>query len=293
MQNVWLNSVSYALGDAKFPYSKLEGFTEFMASQGIPELPAVFGWGDFYCTTDYKQMLQTAIRETMQQTSVEPNAIDTVFLAFSSCGVDLSVLRQDLAGVLCDVGVSHAEIVAMTLAECASGLNAAIHAHHLVTNGVKKNVLLVCLDVLPADRTRYNSFAIFSDACVSMIVSSECHSGYMLTSFAREFDAQEIVNGIDMNKVETRSQQPEHAGASKLMSNNLYTPIKILRDGRLGFSKDQLFLANVARFGHCSTCDSFINLVDYGRDSDEPDGRFALNSEASGCSISLMLTASG
>jgi 3-oxoacyl-[acyl-carrier-protein] synthase-3 len=79
---------------------------------------------------------------------------------------------------------------------------------------------------------------------------------------------------------------------TKVFSNNLYLPVITLKEGSIGVNKSQLYLENVARFGHCFSADSVINLSDYMKTVGIQKGEyFALNSSAEGLRAQVLLQA--
>jgi 3-oxoacyl-[acyl-carrier-protein] synthase III len=200
---------------------------------------------------------------------------------------------------LSSTGINSANVIGQTLGGCATTLSSMIMAYNLVTANVYKNVMIVAIETLPSELKRFDKFAIYSDASVAFLVSSELRSGCDIISSTYKTSIAEILDGPGLqdpvlNKASV-FQTLQQAGikisdVEKVFSNNTFLPVKMFRERSIGFTDDQIDISNVANIGHCFSCDSLLNYYFYPSSGPEREhGYFLLFADSDGHSASVLI----
>ena len=171
--------------------------------------------------------------------------------------------------------------IGITLNNCISFMSAIVMAESMVRSETYNNILIITADKVYDESMRFNNFALLSDSAASCLVT------------CREVPGLEIVSarfGVSQNPITSNHGQDEPSlygrilkevlddspislsDISKVFCNNIFRPVTQLKETRLGFSRRQLYLDNVARCGHCFSADTLINYVDYARQASPAEG---------------------
>lgn len=302
-KQVYLSAPAYVLGEQQQPYGRAEGFDAVLQASGMPNFPALWGWGDFYETTDIVQLGQQAAQQTLAACGVAAADIDLVIFAAAHFTDSPDRLLPRLGAMLQALGCSKALIDGHTLNGCAGYLAALKLALARVQSGELEHVLVIGLGSMPPGMQRFTPFALFGDAACSCVISSRARrAAFRLLDAHQQVDLQEMASGVSMDsksalQVSTLGHLLERNKLAKsdlrqVFSNNLFLPVKKMKDARLGLVGAQLFNDNISRIGHCHVCDSLINLVDYmaGREAQPASGDLLLlQSDGSGHSVCVLL----
>lgn len=301
-RQAYLAGVSYALGETKQRYTQADGFEQALAALGKADFPELWGWGDYFETQDiYQPGLQAAL--TALAASRTPAAgIDLVIFAAASFPENPDELSPRLGQALQTLGCTSALIEGYTLAGCASYLSAIKLAAARIATGELERVLVVGLGSMAPGMQRFSTFALFGDAaCATVLTADATHAQYRLLDAIQRIDLDEFAGGVTLNaksplQTETVEQllqrnQVAKSDISRLFNNNIFLPVKKIRDARSGFKGTQLYNDNVARIGHCHVCDSLINLIDYSSQASLSSGEmFVLQSDGNGHCAAILLS---
>ncbi|KZN29891.1 MULTISPECIES: hypothetical protein [Pseudoalteromonas] len=301
-----LHSAKYFLGEVEHQYDDVDVFHSVLAEYGLPNMPKLFAWGGY--RTSAKTIFEMAF-ESMQQTlagaPIEPQEVDLVII----CSSDFSPVDETLSysQLLLSLGMERAFPMGVTVSDCANLLSVLDMAKQFIESGKYQHILLVTSNKIRDERHRFQDYALFSDGAASFMVSDKKalsevpEDGLNIVDSQVNAHLQLKVAGEDIDDTPlftTTAQQLMDRNhltirdLSKVFSNNLYMPVITLKEGSIGVSKTQLYLDNIARFGHCFSADSIINLVDYMACSTAAHGEyFALHSSASGLRAQVLLQA--
>ncbi|MEG3130952.1 hypothetical protein SC171_23365 [Pantoea cypripedii] len=294
-----VSNIACTWGEIKGVYSEASGFAEVIERESMLKIPDMWGWGYYYATEDIYLLAQQSIKQTLNEASISPDDVDLVIFCAASMPGRVSDLNARTAMILKLAGINRAKVVGQTLGGCATLLSSMIMAGDLVTANVFNNVMVVAIETLPTDLQRFDKFAIYSDASVSFLVSSELHGGFEIIASTYKSSIEEILNspGLQDPALSKASvfQTLGQAGIQipdikKVFSNNTFLPVKMLRERSIGFTDDQIDISNIASFGHCFSCDSMLNYYLYQSSYPEINHEYyLLFAEADGHSASVLI----
>jgi 3-oxoacyl-[acyl-carrier-protein] synthase III len=290
----YLCGVSYQLGEARHPHAQASGFQEVLKSKNLPDLPELWGWGDFHVTDDPYRLGGKAAARTLRASDLPSHQVTSTIFACSYFPDNDDVLYQRTGQLLQELELTQSSIEGQTLAGCATLLSAVQDAALRVRTGVADNVLVIGIDKLPRGAARFWDYGLFSDAAASCVVSSTPRGDCVrIVDSARGFDLQEVIGGVRFNAKTSLTGKildgllnktgMKLQDVTKVFDNNVYLPIKSQKSASLGFKKAQLELGNVCRTGHCLACDSLINLADFIGSRPARTERYLLQADGNGC----------
>jgi 3-oxoacyl-[acyl-carrier-protein] synthase-3 len=293
-----ISNISYALGEIKNTYSDASGFEAVTTSKSMRRNPEMWGWGNYFATDDIFSLAQPTVRKTLDESAIEPGEVDLVIFCASAMPLGAPDLKLRTAQLLKSVGVANANLIGLTLGGCATTLNAMIMACDLITAKAYRNVLVVAVEALAAERARFVDFAIYSDVCVSFLVSSGQSAGLEVVASTYKTAIDQILQGTDFKnnslnqesiKQTVDKAQIRLSDIKKIFANNTFLPVKVLREMTMGFSRNQMDMNNVAAMGHGFSCDSILNYCRHKASKPEDGGYFLLLAEADGHSASVLV----
>ncbi len=261
--------ISYVLGEREANYRDCESF----AQSGMPDNPAMWGWGAYYETQkELCTLFAEAARKTIEKSGICESQIDAVFLCsatFSAYqGSHCDFLRKFLEGA----GLVDDTIVrGITLDGCSTLLSTIDLARATVISGTHSNVLVISADSVQKHQPRFVSYALFSDGAAACIVSKNHRT-----------DGIEIVSAANASRIEMMSNSAPYCNDLANLTNqralssaglassdisivfcgNLFLPLTLLRESEAGSDEDKIFTANIQKKGHCFSADPLINLCD-------------------------------
>ncbi|WP_369171287.1 hypothetical protein AB5J49_26775 [Streptomyces sp. R28] len=232
------------------------------------------------------------VRTTLRDGSVRPADVDRIVFATSDARI--GSLRPDFAAhVLSSLGLVNCVPVMVSFQQCCSSLAALRHARDLLADDGVRNVVLVSLDFTPDDADRVRSFALFSDAVASCLITRS--DGLVrLRSAAVGVDHAGLL-GRDSFLSRQQVAQSSLAAAlgegdlvpsdvTKVFPTNLYRPVALFNATIAGIGREQLHFAGpLEAYGHCGNSDWMINLADYHEKVGiSPGGTYLAQSSAPG-----------
>jgi 3-oxoacyl-[acyl-carrier-protein] synthase III len=297
--DAYLCGVSYHLGEARYGHAEASGFREVLTDKNLPDLPDLWGWGDFHVTEDPYRLGGKAAARTLRATGLQGHQVELTIFACSYFPDNDDTLYQRTGQLLQELELTQSSIEGQTLTGCATLLSGVQNAARLVRAGEHDNVLVVGIDKLPRGVERFWDYGLFSDAAASCIVSSAPRGDCLrIVESARGVELEEIVGGVRFNGKNSlpskvlagllAKAELKLESVAKVFDNNVFLPIKSQKALGVGFRKAQLHLDNVSRTGHCLACDSLINLADYMGRRPALAERYLLQADGNGC-CTLML----
>ncbi|MDB6444064.1 hypothetical protein PII47_11760 [Pseudomonas sp. 21TX0197] len=280
---IMIDACSYALGEVERPYHDVPDFKAMLDRFGYPDEPGVFGWGSYFKTDgDIFDLGIRSARQTLAQSRVSAGDIDFVMFC-STCfpGNEIEYINFNVR-LYEGLELRKAFPIGVTLNNCISFMSAIVMAESMVRAGVYNNILIITADKVYDESIRFNNFALLSDSAASCLVTRCDGPGLEIVSsrFGVSQDPITSNHGKDEPELYGRilNEVLETSGItladiSKVFCNNIFRPVTQLKETRLGFSRRQLYLDNVARCGHCFSADTMINYVDYARQNTPAEGQ--------------------
>ncbi|VFR39128.1 hypothetical protein ANDA3_1573 [plant metagenome] len=295
--------VAYSLGEDAHDWDDLPDVDEALARMGLSREPELWGWGQYRRTRGQPVDLAVAsARRTLAETGVMPGDIDAVLLCAAVFPGGVNEHRADTHRFLNSLGLDHAPLLGLTLSRCATLVCGIRLADDMLASGRYRHILVASFDAIRDEHERLASFALFSDAGASCLLSQEALPGYRLVASVAAMQATAgASDGLDGGGrlAAQANRQLSHASLQpsqldKVCHDNLFLPILSMREQMAGFARPQLYLDNVTRLGHCFGCDPLINLADHAASSPLPDGvLLGVYSGTPGVRAGLVLQACG
>lgn len=294
-----VSAICYELGEVELSYESIPGFYEQAKSFGMPLDADLWGWGRYHCTSrDASDLVSSCAHATLTQAKISAAEIDAVIICAAIFPNGIEDQKKFTDQLVDQLSLSSdVPIFGLTLNRCATLLNGMQLAYGLVSSTNYNNVLLVGVDKVASEKSRFTRFGIFSDAVVSCLVSSSsCNECYNICDFVfmseveRDLGLVNIGGQLAAKANDKLWEKHDRSELSHVFHDNLFLPIVTLREQMAGFSLNQLFLSNIDRVGHCFTCDPLINLVDF--ESKSPivaNTKFLLACSVPGIRIQVLL----
>lgn len=277
-----IDACAYVLGELERPYHEVLDFTKQLERFGYPDEPSVFGWGSYFKSDgDIFELGIKSARQTLARSTVSADDIDFVMFC-STCfpGDEIEYINYNVR-VSQGLGLKKAFPIGVTLNNCISFISAVVMAESMIRSGIYNNILVITADKVYDESIRFNNFALLSDSAASCVVTRQEVAGLQIVTsrFGVSEDPMTSNHGKDEPELYGRilNELLDAGGTrlgdvSKVFCNNIFRPVTQLKETRLGFSRRQLYLDNVARCGHCFSADTLINYVDYARQNPPTEG---------------------
>jgi 3-oxoacyl-[acyl-carrier-protein] synthase-3 len=202
-------------------------------------------------------------------------AEDIDYIVFSTTDSCLGLLGRDFAATVMNaVGLVRCIPVMMSFQQCCSSMSALRYGWDLFSGADVGNIVVVSLDFTPDDADRIRSFALFSDAVTSCLISRVSEGDLRLVSTAVNLDYSGL-SGQDSFLSRQNAAQASLSSVfrdsgmlleevTKVFPTNLYQPLTLFNATIAGVQKDKLHFADTLRScGHCGNGDWMMNLMDY------------------------------
>lgn len=231
-----------------------------------------------------RQLASAAAAASLEAARLRPSAVSAV--VYATCSFwDEQAGQLNAARVydevLAELGLGHAALWGVGLAESGNLASALRVARNLLRVERANAVLVVTTDKVPLRDGEYrampNAVAINSDAAAACIVTREKCSGFALeevvqvssprmmshakgNGFAKHLEVVAGVRGCVGTVLQRRGLAA--ADFRWLITNNYGIPTLEGFADAAGFARDRLYLSNVPRFAHAFAADNLINLAD-------------------------------
>jgi len=263
--------VAYQLGEIHGHYKNASGF----AAVGLVDNPELWGWGSYYATE--KNLLDLMVASSLQsleQASLSVDTIDAVFLCSSNFDSSIGEHCNFTREFLLRTGLTKSQCTGVTLKGCSTFLSVVELAASTVEAGLYDKVLIVTADLVESSKDRFRSYALFSDAAASCIVSSGTHLGELkILATAGTTDSDQMYADAPFsddlatiaNKIAFQRAGVEIQNVKRLFSNNLFLPVIVTKETEAGIDEEAIYIDNIQDKGHCFGADAFINFCDFRR----------------------------
>jgi len=302
MAEIWLSGPAYRLGGARVACTDLPGLAEALADRKLPDDPDMLGLGAFHRIETLYDDIAHATGRSVAKAGLAGGDIDGVIFTSSRFHDDASAQNKGYARALIANDIAPKTLMCLSGTGCVSVVTGIALARALIADKGLANVLVVNIDFLeePDDLRRLCPHAFLSDAVALVVVSPAPRGDRALrvTAIAEKTDVVKMRDGVQIRDFALGRDVVAGclgdagqtvAGLDKLLSNNIFRPLKKIKEDALGFAERQMFLENIVPNGHCYASDLLINLSDYLDGVAEPGG-VLLYSEAdghTGCVLAL------
>lgn len=283
----------YVLGEHEEKVEALVNRGEVLRQHNMPDNAALWGWDLFRRSMrTHAALACDSAAQTLSCSGLRADEIDALVIC---CGDGLTYFQQNafLAELSGELELRSEFVTWIGGTGCVSLCSAVRVATTLVESGACANVLTIAVDRCETDAARFQRFGVFSDGACSFVVRAHGHVDYALSGVAVASSLALLRSGGQdlAEKFQLIQSVFKRAGAgaafpyagSVLLSSNVFLPIQQLESSALPVRGLVPFRRNTMRYGHCSSADPFINLVDFFADAENHATRTAvIASSASG-----------
>jgi len=295
MKGLWLTGPAYELGERRMSHADVPDFSTGLIVLGLPPKPEFLGIGHFHKMEDLYGTISRSIAKTLERSELAAADIDAVLFCSSQFHHDATTQNRGYARVLQSQSIAPTAMYCVSGTGCVSLLSGLQLAAGLIAARGFRAVLVVNYDQAdPSDDLgRICSHALLSDAVASVVLSSRRATprDLCLQGYTDGTDASQMASGVRLQDVARGRQAIQScaeisgerlSAVEKVFSNNIYLPMKRMKELSYGITPQQLYLSNVTRKGHCFSSDLLINLSDYLDERPAASGSFVFYSEAAG-----------
>jgi 3-oxoacyl-[acyl-carrier-protein] synthase III len=269
----YLRGARYVLGERELDHTGIENLAELAARYKMSQNADLWGWGTIRVTgRELEDLAAESGAATLRAAGLD--AVDALVLCSNRIPGPAEDHGRFVQRVLTGIGLGDIPCYGQHLNRCLNLLAGLDVARALVTSGRYRTVLLITTDKVAAGADRMSQFALFSDGAASCVVAADPGvadtGGYRLLdcAVAQDTAALEWASQISSDLArQVNGQLLDPRGlklgdVAALMHANLFTPVVTMKELQAGFSREQIYLGNVPRIGHCFAADPLINLVD-------------------------------
>jgi 3-oxoacyl-[acyl-carrier-protein] synthase III len=272
--DIGIGSFACSFGDLECKPADIPGFDDLWDAESSNTDFAAMGCGSFRkMSGPAEDYAAESVRRSLAGRAAAAEEID--YAVFATSDATLRRLGRDFAvRVLQATGMISCVPLVVSFQQCCSSLTGLRYGWELFADEDVNNVVLVSVDFTPDDRDRVRSFALFSDAAVSCVISRAGGNRMRLVSSAVNVDYPGL-SGHDsfMSRRQVaqasfartfRDVGPVLGDVTKVFPTNLYKPVTLFNATVAGVQPAKLHFADTLHaYGHCGNCDWMINLADY------------------------------
>lgn len=273
---VYLLGPAYVLGEQEVEHTAIDNLGELARRFKLAPKAELWGWGRIRVTSlELEELAVQTGLETVKAAGVGTGSIDALVLCSNRIPGPAEGHGEFVAEILTGIGLGDIPAYGVNLNRCVNLLAGIDLARALVVSGRYRRILVITTDKVADGADRMSQFALFSDGAASCVISAEPGAGESGSAFelvscatAQETASLEWTNQISADLAKAVNEQLLGTAGIKLgdvtalLHANLFTPLVAMKERQAGFSPGQLYLDNIARFGHCFAADPLINLVD-------------------------------
>lgn len=298
---VHLSAPRYVLGELPADHTTVDGLAERARQFGMPPRAALWGWGTVHRTAKSLETLAAeSARATLDGAGAAPADVDCLIVCSTRFPGGPRTHGAFVENVMAATGLGAASFTGLTLGRCANLLAGIRTGQAYVAAGMHRRVMVVTTDRVTDESVRMENFALFSDGAASCLISADPlgPDAYEIVAGATAQDPAGLdwSNEISSDLAREVNQRILDDAGMKIgdiqgvLHPNLYKPLVVLKERQAGFTREQLFLDNIPRVGHCFAADPLINLVDRQSAGDlRPRGHYLLASSVPGVRIGVLL----
>ena len=300
MTERYLSGPAYELGESGLDFTSLPGLSDVMRTRKLPSKPELLGISRVFVLEDIYRLVEASIAKSLAASELQGSDIDGVIFCSSQFLDDASRQNNGYARALIAAGIDPQVMFCVTGTGCVSLLTGIGLAIRLLETSSLRRFAVVNIDFFegePIERLRPH--ALLSDAVSSVIVGEPGNSANLsIRSFVERTDVVRMRDGVQIRDFAhgrdavaecLRGAGRDVGDIAFILSNNIFLPLKQLKDGSHGFKQHQMKLDNVAAYGHCYASDALINLSDHLEGARE-DQDLLIYSEADGHTACLVIT---
>ncbi|MEV7727414.1 3-oxoacyl-ACP synthase [Streptomyces sp. NPDC087917] len=298
---VHLSAPRYVLGEREADHTTIDGLAERARQLGMPPRAALWGWGSVHRTAKALETLAAeSARATLEAAGADAADVDCLILCSTRFPGGPRTHGAFVEKILAATGLTSAAFTGLTLGRCANLLTGIRTAQAYVAAGLYRRVVVVTADRVTDESTRMENFALFSDGAASCLVAAEPlgPDSYEIVAGASAQDptgldwTHEISSDLarEVNDRILDQTGMKIGDIQGVLHANLYKPVVVLKERQAGFTREQLYLDNIRRVGHCFAADPLINLVDRDAAGElRPHGHYLLASSVPGVRVGVLL----
>ncbi|MFF1560484.1 3-oxoacyl-ACP synthase [Streptomyces sp. NPDC058279] len=298
---VHLSAPRYVLGEQVADHTSIGNLQERARRFKMAPRAELWGWGSVRRTAKSLDALAVeSARATVAAAGADPAGIDCLILCSTRFPGGPRTHGAFVEKVMTGVGLLDAAFTGLTLNRCTNLLTGIRTAHALVAAGTQRRVLVVTTDRVTDESVRMENFALFSDGSAACLISAEPLGAdtyeFIAGAAAQDPTSLDWSHEISSELARTVNERILDAAGMKLdeidglLHPNLFKPLITLKERQAGFSRQQLHLDNITRFGHCFAADPLINLVDRSTAGAlRPGGHYLLASSVPGSRVGVLL----
>jgi len=248
------------------------------------------------------ELAMRSCRKTLSIANTAPGDIDTFILVTETQKADLLTSAAGMGLFLTEAGLSRAYPVGVHGAQCSNLAGALGIARALISTGEALRILVCVVEkidtVAAPDGSRLTNepgmqvsdaqqptrltgdlgLTVCSDGAASFLVSADADDGFEILSIARhsaprivghllrdQMQDVAMINASSVRSVVDEALAPldlARQDVSRVLTNNCGMHIQKQILANAGFSLEQGFFDNIARFGHAFSVDNIANLYD-------------------------------
>jgi 3-oxoacyl-[acyl-carrier-protein] synthase-3 len=297
---VHLRGPQYVVGETEVDHSAIPNLAERAAELKLPTNTKLMGWGTIrHSDRSLEALAAESGRASLAAAGVEAAEVDALIVCSTRVPGTSDGHGAFMQSILTGIGLGDVAFYSQTLNRCTNLLAAIDVAHAFVRSGRYRCVLVVTADKVEEGGERLASYALFSDAAASCLVTATPAGGcydIVACSSAQEAASLEWTKEISSDlsrKVNEELLAPlgmKIGDLGGLMHLNIVKPLLSLKEMQAGFSAGQLYTGNISRLGHCFAADPLINLVDReALGHVQPDGWYMLAASVPGSRAGILL----
>ncbi|MEV7414926.1 3-oxoacyl-ACP synthase [Streptomyces sp. NPDC089919] len=299
---VHLSAPAYVLGEQAADHTTIPQLAERARQFGMPPKADLWGWGTIRRTArGLADLAVESSRATLAGAGADPASVDCLILCSTRFPGGPRTHGRFVASVLSGIGLGPGTaFTGITLNRCTNLLVGIRTAQALVAAGQHRRVLVATTDKVSDEAVRMENFALFSDGAASCLVAAEPlgADAYEIVGGASAQDpgaldwsneiSADLARAVNERILADAGMKP--GDIQGVLHPNLFKPLVALKERQAGFTKDQLFLDNITRFGHCFAADPLINLADRAAAGGvRPEGHYLLASSVPGVRVGVLL----
>lgn len=285
MTRIGIRHLDFAPGDTVCDYRTLPGIDERIASLGMPDEPAFWGWGFFRRSSgDYRDHVSRGFSALHARLGAEPGRIDHTILC-APCVNDCDAFVEAVASLdLPGLPASPPEILHDY--DCVNLIAALDIAGRRIAEGAGR-VLILSSEKVAKESHRFKRFSLFSDYSLAIEIDADsagCAYEVVDTLVREDPSPGEDTSSVLGRKLEAAcvadligKQGLSISEIDRFCYIHLYEPMYQMKGKELGFRPRKMALGRIAELGHCYGADPFVALSTHlGADSITPEDRSAL-----------------
>jgi 3-oxoacyl-[acyl-carrier-protein] synthase III len=263
----------YVVGELELDVDGMQGRRELLADYGMPDIKELWGWQSY--RKSGKRSVDLAYETaagTLASSGIAAADVDALFVC--SCdGLNYYAQNGFLSELSARLGLGNNFSSWIGGAGCVSLFSAIRLAACLVGSGAFRNVLVVSVDRVANETSRFQRYGVLSDGACSLLVTAAAQASYAIAGVKVMTSPASLANGgidfeqkcelIDTVFAELRACADFDTNDAAVFGTNVFVPVQELELSVMPVDSLQAYQKNVLRYGHCYASDPLINLVDF------------------------------